>query len=40
MDHKKVQIRAKNERQLKIKVHLCGEEILLQGEKDYVKNLN
>lgn len=40
IDQKKVQIQSKNKLQNKIKVHLCGEEILLQGEQVYAKNLN
>ena len=40
IDHNNIQIQGKNRDQLKIKVHLCGEELQLQGDQVYVKNLN
>jgi len=39
IDQKNIKIRGKNEDQLKIKVHLCGEEIELEPEEEGVKAL-
>jgi trehalose/maltose hydrolase-like predicted phosphorylase len=39
IDQKNIKIRGKNEDQLKIKVHLCGEEIELEPDEEGVKAL-